>query len=183
MANPTLSIAPPAPAAPDPTVTLVSSFRLRLERQDGVWLDRSPVACPAQAAERLYPLLPPERLEVGGALFLDAAGAPIGYRVSSLPPCEATGCELRDLLATALLSDARALILGHRRDTRGLATQRSDLDRIADLVRLGHAIRLAVLDYLVLAADGRFSSLQDEFPELWLNRPRHLLAWRSGLDA
>jgi DNA repair protein RadC len=175
-----LSIDLPAPAAVPAGASHVSCFHLRLERQEGVWLDHAPIASPAQAAERFDRLLPRERPDAGGALYLDGAGAPIGYRVGDLRPCAATGAELRDLLAAALLSGAAALFLAHRLATGELAARRAELDRIRELVRLGRAAGLELLDYLLLGPAGRFTSLQDEFPELWLCPPPRRPPGRSA---
>lgn len=170
--SPTLT---PQPTSATPRCTL----HLRLERQEDIWIDRTPVLGSAQAAERLERLIGTAGSASGGALYLNERAEPLGQLVTALAPCDAEAEELRRLFSTALLCGASAVLLGHRPAAGGLAPSRAELTAVSALVLSARGLGLEILDYLLLAGESRHRSLQDEFPELWTGEPADFRGGRT----
>lgn len=112
-----------------------------------------------------------ERLDADQEHFVmvavDGKNHVIGYRVMSSGTETQTLIDPRTLFRTAMVMDARGVIVAHNHPSGGAEPSADDCELTRRLVKAGETIGIAVHDHVILAEKGRWVSLRRSRPALF----------------
>jgi DNA repair protein RadC len=151
-------------AASDASFT-VSRFHLRLvEEKPDLFAEPPPkIRRPLVAARLLWSLVfEGEPREVMAVLLLDAHCRPFGYHVAYTGMLSSIAVEPRQILVTALLANAAAILVAHNHPSGEVASSRGDLLFTRRLANAAEEVGVSLLDHLIVGSDRgqvRFRSL------------------------
>ena len=121
----------------------------------------TPLRSPADAATVLVRLIGPEVVEVCVVLCLSTQWDVLAFHELSRGTVDATMVHPRDVFRTALLANARAIIVGHNHPSGDVTPSAADSTLTARLHRAGDLMGVPLIDHLVVSAEGRFYSFRE----------------------
>lgn len=133
-------------------------YRLRRIRGQGLSAQRLSTA--SEAAQAFTNLLRNEPIEVCGLFCLSTHHDVLAYHELSRGTLDATVVHPRDVFRIALLTNARAVIVGHNHPSGDPHPSAEDLNLTRRLVSAGELIGVDLLDHVIVAAD-RYVSLKE----------------------
>ncbi len=148
---------------PDPPRReLIASYRLRLVR-DGTYPYDGPNRsdCPVAAALFLHEVLDGFDREILGALFLDVRRRAIGHTEAYVGSLSGINAEPRGIFVPALLANAAYVVLYHTHPSGDPSPSPADQVFTAQVAAVGEALKIPLLDHLILGEPPRFVSLRD----------------------
>ncbi len=120
----------------------------------------------ASLFSRIYEDLDADREHLA-LLALSAAHKPVGFKVLSSGTPLQTPVLPSKVLCSAMALWADAFILAHNHPSGDIKASHDDLDLTRRMVEAGRIVDIELLDHLILAPCGRFSSLHQNHRELW----------------
>jgi DNA repair protein RadC len=135
----------------------IPKISLRVLREDSVPYSGDQISGSIHAAEILIPLMAGLDRESVWLLCLDTKNQPIAVSMISLGTLDASYCSPREIFKTALLCNARGIIVAHNHPSGSLdpsADDRAVTNRLAEAARLMD-IRLS--DHMIIAEERYFS--------------------------
>jgi DNA repair protein RadC len=136
-------------------------IRYRLRRVAGTTLSPARILTPWEGAQFLLPLLQHEAVEVCGLVCLSSCYDVLAYHELSRGALDATLVHPREVFRTALLTNARHVLVGHNHPSGDPTPSAADLDVTRRLVRAGEILGLDLVDHLIIAAPNRYVSLKE----------------------
>jgi DNA repair protein RadC len=109
----------------------------------------------------LVRLIGSEAVEVCGLLCLSVRWEVLAYHELSRGTLDATIIHPRDVLRTALLANARAVIIGHNHPSGEVSPSRNDSLITERLARAAEIIGVQLVDHLIVSAAGRHFSFRE----------------------
>ena len=137
------------------------SVQYRLRPLAGDVIPMTPLRSPADAAALLVRLIGLEAVEVCVVLCLSTQWDVLAFHEMSRGTVDATMVHPRDVFRTALLANARAVIVGHNHPSGDVTPSPHDAALTARLHRAGDLIGIPLVDHLVVSTEGRFYSFRE----------------------
>ena len=137
------------------------SVQYRLRPLSGDVIPMTPLRSPSDAAALLVRLVGPEVVEVCIVLCLSTQWDVLAFHELSRRTVDATMVQPRDVFRTALLANARAIIVGHNHPSGQVTPSAADAALTARLSRAGDLIGIPLIDHLVVSTEGRFYSFRE----------------------
>lgn len=137
------------------------SVQYRLRPLDGGDVPTTPLTNSADAAALLVRLIGAEAVEVCAVLCLSTQWDVLAFHELSRGTVDATMVHPRDVFRTALLANARAIIVGHNHPSGDTTPSRADAALTIRLNQTGALIGIPLVDHLVVSMEGRFFSFRD----------------------
>lgn len=143
----------------DERTTLERYATLAAEWADTKPLDRPQVEDPEIAADLFARVLEGASREHAMSITLDTKHRPIAVRVETVGSIDHTFMSPREMLRSAILDNAAAIILAHNHPS-GDPTPSKDDERITGrLAEAGRIVGIELLDHLVLGTNGEWVSM------------------------
>lgn len=92
-------------------------------------------------------------------ILLDVRHRVIGYEVAAIGSLTGVEVNPRDVFKTAILTNAAAVIFLHNHPSGDPEPSRQDVELTERLKQAGDLLGIAVLDHIVVGADGSYSSV------------------------
>lgn len=137
------------------------SVQYRLRPVAGDVIPTTPLRTPTDAAALLVRLIGAEAVEVCAVLCLSTQWDVLAYHLLSRGTVDATLVYPRDVLRTALLANARAVIVGHNHPSGEVTPSSDDAALTTRLHRAGVIIGIQLVDHLVVSMEGRYYSFRE----------------------
>lgn len=134
-------------------------YRLRPLAEDEIPM--TPLRSPADAATVLVRLSGPEVVEVCIVICLSTQWDVLAFHELSRGTVDATMIHPRDVFRTALLANARAIIVGHNHPSGDVTPSAAGTTVTARLHRAGDLMGVPLVDHLVVSTEGRFYSFRE----------------------
>lgn len=140
------------------------AHRLALVRDMGCIFEtgRTQITCPEHLAEFLYEQYyfdkPAEHLM---AVMLNNQNVIIGFHILSTGSADASIVSPSHLFASAMLANATQIILVHNHPSGNPEPSRQDIDTASRLQQVGQLIGIEVLDSIIIAYGGRYTSMME----------------------
>lgn len=99
-------------------------------------------------------------------LHLNTKHWPIGRQLIGIGTLDSTLIHPREVFKAALLSNAAAILLVHNHPSGDPTPSRDDDEITQMVVRAGAILGVKLLDHVIVAADGKYYSYQEEQPLL-----------------
>ncbi len=126
-------------------------------------IDRRAVCSSAEAAERIQATIGKADRECFVVLHLDPKNQLIGAELHSVGTVDSAGIYPRDVMKSALLANASALIFGHNHPSGDPEPSLCDREVTRDLVFAARCLQIKVLDHVIIGPDaGRSFSFADQ---------------------
>ena len=141
---------------------------VRLYLKEGETLySAEPITGPDAAINILADLMQDLDREMVAVVNLDARNRPMNYNIVSIGSINTSLAPIQNILKSAILSNASAIILAHNHPSGCAKPSRADYELTARLAEAGRLMEIPVLDHLILGGDGDRYSFQQNNPELF----------------
>jgi len=121
--------------------------------------DRPKVQDPEIAADLFSRVLDGASREHAMSITLDAKHRPIAVRVETVGSLDHTFMSPREMLRSAILDNAAAVIVAHNHPSGDAEPSRDDESVTRRLAEAGRIVGVELLDHLVLGTDGAWTSM------------------------
>lgn len=138
---------------------LCVQYRLRPVDTDPPLPDR--LTEPKDAAQLLCRLLGAEAIEVCGVLCLSTSHHLLAYHELTRGTIDATIVQSRDVLRTALLAHAAAIIIGHNHPSGEVRPSADDVVVTQRLSAATQLMGIELMDHIIVSAEGRYYSFKE----------------------
>jgi DNA repair protein RadC len=101
------------------------------------------------------------------ALHLNCMNEVMGYRVISRGTVSSSLVHPRDVFKAAILDNAYAILVAHNHPAGTTKPSPEDLETTSRLIKAGVILGVSVMDHLIIACTGAWSSIREELPHLW----------------
>ncbi|MEM8996858.1 MAG: JAB domain-containing protein [Acidobacteriota bacterium] len=145
---------------PAAVATLMAAFDLSARLAEARITDRPVLESAEQVAQYLVLRYRLRDQEVFGALFLDTGGRLISVEELFKGSGSACVAEPRFILRRALLLSAASTILFHSHPGGTTTPSRHDIEFTRKVAKAGEHLNVRLLDHLIVAPDGRFTSMR-----------------------
>jgi DNA repair protein RadC len=115
---------------------------------------------PTDAAALLIHLIGTEAVEVCSVLCLSTKRELLSHHILSRGTVDTTLVHPRDVFRTALLANARAVVIGHNHPSGDVTPSAEDVAVTARLGRAAQVVGIDLIDHLIVSAEGRSYSFQ-----------------------
>jgi len=122
---------------------------------------RPVIANARDAADLIRPLLGGKVVEHFGVLSLDTRHRVIGWDVISMGTVDATIVHPREVFLAAIVQHATAIIVVHNHPSGDPSPSSDDIAAARRLRQCGELLGIAVLDSLIITAEGPYVSLRE----------------------
>ena len=137
------------------------SVQYRLRPLPGDAIPMAPLRSAVDAAALLVHLIGAEAVEVCAVLCLSTQWDVLAFHELSRGTVDATMVHPRDVFRTALLANARAVIVGHNHPSGQVMPSSDDAALTARLHRAGELVGVQLVDHLVVSMEGRYYSFRE----------------------
>lgn len=137
-----------------------SDYRVEVYLRPPKSADRPKISGPASVARFFEPLRQRDR-EAFWAVYLDSRHRVSGVEEVSVGSVSRTFAHPREVYKGAILSNAVGLVVAHNHPSGDLAPSAEDRSLTKRLTRAGELLGIALLDHLIIGADG-YESFQEK---------------------
>ena len=141
---------------------LVEIVSIKMVREGSVFYDIRKISSPTDAVQlglRFLSECDREKLIVA---CLDTKNQINSVSTVSVGSLNSSVVHPREVFKTAILSNAASIILFHNHPSQNVQPSQEDISITKRLVECGKIIGIDVLDHLILASDGSYTSLKDK---------------------
>ncbi len=142
--------------------------RVQLVRESSVVAANRSIRSPADAATVLRELIGDRDRETFAVLMLNAKHSLIAGHIASVGTLDYATVEPRQVFRAAILRGALSVILGHNHPSGDVHPSPADRAVTEHLVKAGQLLGIRVLDHIIVALGGAWTSLAERgvpFPE------------------
>ena len=144
------------------------SVRMYLEEVSYL-ISSNPIVNSSQMGELLYKKYASADREYMLAINLDNHNRPISYHILNLGSIDLVHFPIANVFKTAIIQNARSIILCHNHLSNMLEPSEEDLKATRRCVEIGNFLDLPVIDHFILGIYNYYS-MRDHYPELFTEK-------------
>lgn len=143
--------------------------KIRLKLSEGVQLySETPLNEPSSAVRVMKDILQEMDIEVAMVVNLDTKLRPINFSMVSLGDIDSAIMPARNIFKSALLSNARYMMLFHNHPSGDIHPSAADLKTTTKLIEIGKFMDIPILDHIIVGAyKGEQYSFRQNHSELF----------------
>ncbi len=138
----------------------LENVSIRMVRDSPLLSDR-PVNSPGRAVEVLYDLLHDMDRELLIVVNLKADMTPINMNIASIGTVNASLSSPRELLKSAVLSNAAATMIFHNHPSGNLTPSQADLNLTNKVIKAFAMLDIPVMDHIILGPERQYYSMRE----------------------
>jgi len=139
----------------------VNIVSLKLVKESTILYQRRSVCSPQDGYELLKQFLDDKDREHFIVVSLDTKNQPVSINVCHIGSLNASIVHPREVMKSAILSNAASIIVGHNHPSGKAEPSREDIEVTKRLVEAGKIIGIEVLDHIIVG-DETFTSLKEK---------------------
>jgi len=139
----------------------VSIVSLKLVKESSILYEQRCVKSPEDAYQLLKQFLVERDREHFIVVSLDTKNQPVSINVCHIGSLNASIVHPREVMKSAILSNAASIIVGHNHPSGKAEPSREDIEVTKRLVETGKIIGIEVLDHIIVG-DETFTSLKEK---------------------
>jgi len=139
----------------------VNIVSLKLVKESSILYQRRSVCSPQDGYELLKQFLGDKDREHFIVVSLDTKNQPVSINVCHIGSLNASIVHPREVMKSAILSNAASIIVGHNHPSGKAEPSQEDIEVTKRLVEAGKIIGIEVLDHIIVG-DGMFTSLKEK---------------------
>lgn len=139
----------------------VNIVSLKLVKESSILYQKRSVCSPRDGYELLKQFLDDKDREHFIVVSLDTKNQPVSINVCHIGSLNASIVHPREVMKSAILSNAASIIVGHNHPSGKAEPSREDIEVTKRLVEAGKIIGIEVLDHIIVG-DGTFTSLKEK---------------------
>lgn len=137
-------------------------YKLKLVRSGWIGIPRIDPRHPQLAAYFLHKLIGQAAVEHAAVLFLDPVQQPLGASVVSVGDLGRVPMVAREVFKAAILANASSIVVAHNHPGPvSPEPSPADIRVTTRLIRAGEIIGIPLMDHLILAPNGQFTSMRE----------------------
>jgi DNA repair protein RadC len=125
------------------------------------------IKSPADVAATLRELVTESDREIRAAIVLDTKNHILAIDPIAVGSLDAALITMREVFKTAIILGAAAIILAHNHPSCVTTPSPEDELLTREAIRAGKLLDIQVLDHVILASDGRWTSLRERGGAYW----------------
>ena len=138
----------------------LENVSIRMVREPPLLTDK-PVNSPGRAVEVLYDLLHDMDREMMIVVNLKTDMTPINMNIASIGTVNASLSSPRELLKSAVLSNAAAVMLFHNHPSGNLTPSQADLNLTNRVIKAFSLLDIPVMDHIILGPERQYYSMRE----------------------
>ena len=138
----------------------LENVSIRMVREPPLLCDK-PVNSPGRAVEVLYDLLHDMDREMMIVVNLRTDMTPINMNIASIGTVNASLSSPRELLKSAVLSNAAAVMLFHNHPSGNLTPSQADLNLTNRVIKAFSLLDIPVMDHIILGPERQYYSMRE----------------------
>lgn len=139
----------------------VNIVSLKLVKESSILYQKRSVCSPQDGYELLKQFLDDKDREHFIVVSLDTKNQPVSINVCHIGSLNASIVHPREVMKSAILSNAASIIVGHNHPSGKTEPSREDIEVTKRLVEAGKVIGIEVLDHIIVG-DETFTSLKEK---------------------
>lgn len=139
----------------------VNIVSLKLVKESSILYQKRSVCSPRDGYELLKQFLDDKDREHFIVVSLDTKNQPVSINVCHIGSLNASIVHPREVMKSAILSNAASIIVGHNHPSGKTEPSRDDIEVTKRLVEAGKIIGIEVLDHIIVG-EGTFTSLKEK---------------------
>lgn len=136
-------------------------YSLKLSRDGTATFPAADFSSPKDAVPLFQRLIGSADREHVAALLLDRLHRPIAVTIVGIGALNTARIRPREVFRAALIAGAEEIVLAHNHPSGNPDPSPADVLATKSLLHVGEQIGIAIIDHLIVAPTGRFSSLRD----------------------
>ena len=138
----------------------LENVSIRMVKEPPLLSDK-PISSPGRAVEVLYDLLHDMDREYLITVNLKADMTPINMNIASIGTINASLGSPRELLKTAILSNAAAVMILHNHPSGSLKPSQADINLTDKLIRAFSMMDIQIMDHVILGPERQYYSMRE----------------------
>ena len=138
----------------------LENVSIRMVKEPPILSDK-PINSPGRAVEVLYDLLHDLDREMIVIVNLKADLTPINMNVASIGTVNSSLAAPRELLKSAILSNAAAAMIFHNHPSGNLAPSQADLNLTDRVIRAFGIMDISVMEHIILGPERKYYSMRE----------------------